>query len=96
MVSVSMSMCNLWYGINLISLNQLELRDYGRETREERPLLTVETEVNGDSKRTNNRGLPWLVRWTCRAGTIDFCPAWAALVSPVQNIIFLAVHFFIS
>ncbi len=26
--------------------------------------------------------------------TIDFCPALAALVSPVQNIIFLTAHFF--
>ncbi len=33
--------------------------------------------------------LPWLVRWTHRAGTIDFCPALAVLVSPVLNIIFL-------
>ncbi len=32
-----------------------------RETREGWPLLTVETEVNGDSKSTNERGLPWLV-----------------------------------
>jgi hypothetical protein len=38
--------------------------------------------------------LPWLVRWTRRAGTIEFRPALAALVSPVQNIIFLTVHFF--
>ena len=27
-----------------------------RETREGWPLLTVETQVNGDSKRTNERG----------------------------------------
>ncbi len=27
-----------------------------RENREGRPLLTVETEVNGDSKSTNERG----------------------------------------
>ncbi len=38
--------------------------------------------------------LPWLVRWTHRAGTIDFCPALAALISQVQNIIFLTAHFF--
>jgi hypothetical protein len=51
-----------------------------RETREGWPLLTVKTELNGDSKRTNDRGLPWLVPWTCcRAGTID--PALAALVT---------------
>jgi hypothetical protein len=30
----------------------------------------------------------WLVPWTSRAGTIDFSPALAALVSPVQNSIF--------
>ncbi len=38
--------------------------------------------------------LPWLVRWTRRAGTKDFCPALAAIVSPAQNVIFLTVHFF--
>ncbi len=54
------------------------------------PLLTVETEVvNGDSKRTNYRG-PSLVSSldsSCRYNR--FCPALAALVSPVLNIIFL-------
>jgi hypothetical protein len=38
--------------------------------------------------------LPYLVRWARHAGTIDFCPALAALVSPVQHIIFLTAHFF--
>jgi hypothetical protein len=38
--------------------------------------------------------LPWLVRWTSRAGKIDFCPAFVVLVSPVRGIIFLTVHFF--
>jgi hypothetical protein len=38
--------------------------------------------------------LPWLVRWALRGGTRDFCPALAALVSPVQNITFLIAHFF--
>ncbi len=57
-----------------------------RETREGLPLLTVETEVNGDSKKTNDRGPHRMACWTCRAGTIDFSPALAALVSPVQNI----------
>jgi hypothetical protein len=35
---------------------------------------------------------PWLVRWAHRAGIriIDFCPALAALFSPVEIIIFLA------
>jgi hypothetical protein len=35
-----------------------------------------------------------LVRWARHASTIDFCPALAALVGPVQNIIFLTIHFF--
>jgi hypothetical protein len=35
--------------------------------------------------------LPWLVRWTRRASTVDFCLALAALISPVQSII---LHFF--
>jgi hypothetical protein len=38
--------------------------------------------------------LPLLIRWSCRAGTKDFCPALAALVGHVQNIFFLIVHFF--
>ncbi len=33
--------------------------------------------------------LPWLAHWASRAGTRYFCPALAALVSPVQNIFFL-------
>jgi hypothetical protein len=37
--------------------------------------------------------LPWLVRWNRRAGTIDFCHAFSALVSQVENIIFLITHF---
>ncbi len=32
-----------------------------------------------------NGVLSWLVRWALHAGTRDFCPALAALVSPVQN-----------
>ncbi len=55
-----------------------------RETREKWPLLTVETEINGYSNRTNERG-PFLVRWACHAGTRDFCSALATLVGPVQN-----------
>jgi hypothetical protein len=39
---------------------------------------------------------PWLVRWSCRAGPRVFCSALAALVGPVQNIVFLTVHFFYS
>jgi hypothetical protein len=52
-----------------------------REIREGLPLLTVETEGNGDSKSTNERGCP-----ACPAGTRDYCSALAALVGPVQNI----------
>jgi hypothetical protein len=64
-----------------------------REITERWPLLTVETEVNGVSAgSTNERVLPWLVRWACRAGTRDFCPALAALVSPIQDI--FTVHYF--
>ncbi len=37
--------------------------------------------------------LPWLVRWSRRAGTIDFSIALAALVSPVQ-ILFSSPHTF--
>jgi hypothetical protein len=51
-------------------------------------MLTVETEVNGDSRSTNERVFPWLVRWAHCAGTRDFCPALAALVRSVQNIFF--------
>ena len=72
----------------------LRLNVLTRETREGWPLLTVETEVNGDSKSTNERALYWLVRWACRAGTRDFCSVLAALVGPVQKIIFLTVHYF--
>ncbi len=56
-----------------------------RETREGWPLLTVETEVNGDSKSTIEMD-PFLVRWACRAGKRYTCSALAALVGPVQNI----------
>ncbi len=47
------------------------------------------------TQRVQKKGvLPWLVRWALHAGTRDFCPALAALVRPVQNIFFLAVHYF--
>jgi hypothetical protein len=35
--------------------------------------------------------LPWLVWWTRRAGTKDFCPALSALVVPEQNIFSLTI-----
>jgi hypothetical protein len=69
-----------------------------RVTRDQKLLLTVETEVNGDSKSTNEmkRVLSWLVRWVCRAGKKDFCSAFAALVGPVTKYVFLIVHYFNS
>ncbi len=60
-----------------------------RETIERWPLLSVETEINGDTKSANERGLPWLVPWACRTSPRDFCFALAALYSPVQNMFFL-------
>jgi hypothetical protein len=60
-----------------------------RETREGWPLLTVETAVYKDSKRTNENA--WLIRWACRTGTRDFCSALTALVGPKK--FFLTVHF---
>ncbi len=38
--------------------------------------------------------LPQQVCWDCRGGTRYFCPSLADLSSEVQNIIFLAAHFF--
>ncbi len=59
------------------------------------PLLSA-TEMNVDSKSANEGVLPWLCWRACRAGKRDFCSALAALVGPVQNIFFLAVHYFNS
>jgi hypothetical protein len=38
--------------------------------------------------------LPWLVSWAICAGTRNFCSALAALVGPVQNILFLTILYF--
>jgi hypothetical protein len=47
------------------------------------------------TQRVQMKGvLSWLVRLAFRAGTRDFCSALAALVGPVQNILFLTVHYF--
>ncbi len=52
----------------------------------------VETKANGDSWSTYERG-PSLVDPV--VGTVDFCSALAALISPVQKIyFFLTAHFF--
>jgi hypothetical protein len=56
------------------------------ETIDGWPLLTVETEVNGESKSTHERGPP----------LVDFCSASVALVGPVQNIFFFTVYCFNS
>ncbi len=50
-----------------------------------------------ETQRVQIKGvLLWLVRWGCAADTRDFCPAFAALVDPVQNLFFLTVHYFNS
>jgi hypothetical protein len=67
-----------------------------RETSEGWPLLTVETEVNGDFRVQMKGALLWLICCAFHACTRDFCPALAALVGPVQNIFFLTVHYFNS
>ncbi len=65
------------------------------QTREGWTLLTVKTEANGNSKRTNEKGPSLIGSLSWRAGTIDFCSALAALVGPGQNMFFLTVHYFI-
>ncbi len=58
-----------------------------REQREGWPLLTVETEANGNSKSTGSSFLGWFVELVIAVQEI-FCPAQDALVGPVQNISF--------
>ncbi len=53
----------------------------------------VEPEANGDLWGTNERVLPWLVRWARRARTRDFYPALSALSGGYKNIFFLTAHF---
>ncbi len=65
-----------------------------RETRGGWLLMTIETEANVDSWSTFQSGPSLVGSFSLSADTIDFCPALAALVSPVQNIIFLTTHFF--
>ncbi len=52
------------------------------------PLLTVETEVNGDSMSTNERGPSLVGSLGYPASTRDFCLALAALVGRAENIFF--------
>ncbi len=58
------------------------------------PLFLPERPERGDSWNTYDRGANLIGSLARRAGKIDFCPALAALVSPVQNIIFLTAHFY--
>jgi hypothetical protein len=52
----------------------------------------VDTEVNGDSKSTNERD-PSLVSSLDLSNLYErFCSALAALVGPVENGVFLTVH----
>ncbi len=60
------------------------------------PLLTVETEVNGHSMSTNERGPSLVGSLGYPASTSDFCLALAALVGKVPNIFFLTVQYFNS
>jgi hypothetical protein len=47
------------------------------------------------TQRVQMKGiLPWLIPCARRAGTRDYYPVLAALVSVVQNIFFLTVHYF--
>ncbi len=65
-----------------------------RETREGWPLLTLETEVKGYSKSTNDRVLPWLVHCACHDDRRDFCSALAVQVGTIRNIFFFTAHYF--
>jgi hypothetical protein len=66
-----------------------------REIGDGWPLLTVETVVNGNSKRTNERG-PFLVGslgLSCRYKRFLFCHS-CSVVSSVQTIFFLTLRYF--
>jgi len=67
----------------------------GRETREGWPLQTV-NEVNADSWSANKRdpSLVGSLGLSCRFKRFLFCLC--CLVGPVQNIFFLAIHYFSS
>ncbi len=64
-----------------------------RETREGWPLLTIETEVNGDSKRTNERGsfLAGSFGMSCRYKRFLFCLGCPG--QPSTKYFFLTVHY---
>jgi hypothetical protein len=48
-------------------------------------MLTVETDMNVDSKRTNERGSLLVGSLVVSCPYKRFCPALAALVGPIQN-----------
>jgi hypothetical protein len=58
-------------------------------------MLTVETKVNGDSKRTNERGpsLGWFVELVVPVQEIFVLLFGCSSRPPVQNIFFLAVRY---
>ncbi len=61
-------------------------------------MLSVETDAKGPQAVHMKGGpLPWLVRWACRAGARDICPALAPPVCssrPCIKHFFLVVHYF--
>jgi hypothetical protein len=69
-----------------------------RESRVGWPLLTVETVVNGDSKkRKNDRGPVFVGSLGLSCQQKRFCSALAALIGPLYKIfVFLAIHYFNS
>jgi hypothetical protein len=64
-----------------------------RETREGWTLLTEDTEVNGDSQSTNERGPSLVGSLGLSCWYKRFFSALAAQGGPVQNIIFLTAHY---
>ncbi len=82
-------------------LKEFEAADYllwdPKETREGWPLLTVETEVNGDTKSTMKGVLPCMVGLLgllCRYKRFLFCLGCSS--RPNTNILFLTVNLFNS
>jgi hypothetical protein len=55
-------------------------------------IMTFADKMHLPTRLQMNGVIPWLVRWARRAGTIEFYPASAALVSPVQNIFFSSIY----
>jgi hypothetical protein len=63
------------YTIKANLVGNLRTDIMSRETREGRPPLTVETEVNGDSKSTNERGPSSLYQERSAFGKMKMDPA---------------------